>query len=126
MGIELRFAPGKSSLCHIPIPTPVIMDDKRAKVKAPYLLFNVKEGQGQIKNIHVYDGPFRFQTFDNLSLKGKHDDNVDNVNTISLTNFHEVIYGMSISFYFTAPTGIDSPIPPPLLTITTAGADFLL
>ena len=125
-GTELRFSPGKSSWCHIPIPTPVILDDKRAKVKTLFLFFNVKEGQGQIKNIHVYDGPFRIQTFDNLSLKGKHDDKIDKVNTISLPNQHDVLYGMSMSFYFIAATGIDSPIPPPLLTITTAGADFLL
>jgi hypothetical protein len=31
---------------------------------------------------------------------------------------------MSISFFFQAAAGIDSPIPPPLLTVTTAGADF--
>jgi Family of unknown function (DUF6623) len=125
-GTELRFVPGKSSWCHIPIPTPVIVDNQRLKVQKLFLFFNVKEGQGSIRNIHVYDGPSRIQTFDGLTLKGDHGGGIDSVNTITLQNQHSVLFGISISFLFQAAIGIDSPIPPPLLTVTTAGADFLL
>jgi len=125
-GTELRFASGKSSWCHIPIPTPVIVNDQRLKVQKLFLLFNVKEAQSRIMNIHIYDGPNRIQTFDGLSLKGDHSGGIDDVNTITLQKQHEVFYGVSISFFFQAATGIDSPIPPPLLTVTTAGADFIL
>lgn len=125
-GTELRFVPGKSSWCHILIPTPVIVDDQRLKVQKLFLFFNVNEGQGSIRNIHIYDGPNRIQTFDGLSLKGNHSGGVDSANTISLQNQHSVLFGISISFLFQAAIGIDSTIPPPLLTITTAGADFLL
>ena len=99
-GTELRFVPGKSSWCHIPIPTPVIVDNQRLKVQKLFLFFNVKEGQGSIRNIHVYDGPSRIQTVDGLTLKCDHVGCIDNVNTITLQNQHSVLFGLSISFLF--------------------------
>ena len=125
-GTELGFVPGKSSWCHIPIPTPVIMDGRRSKVQKLFLFFSAKAGQGHINNIHVWDGPFAIQRFDGLSLKGEHGSGIDSINTITLQKPHDVLYGISISFSFQAAIGIDSSIPPPLLTVTTAGADFFL
>jgi hypothetical protein len=123
-GIDLRFIPGKSSWCHIPIPTPVIIDDKRTKVQTLFLLFESKVGDGDIRFIHIYDGAFKIQEFNSISLKGSHRTGLDSSNTITLSNPHEVLFGMSISFFFQAAIGIDSSIPPPLLRIATAGADF--
>jgi hypothetical protein len=124
-GTELRFIPGKSSWCHIPIPTPVIMNDARAKVQRMFLLFKCKSGDGEIRNIHIYDGPNRIDIRDNIHLSGDHGGGIDAVNTITLPTPHEVLWGMSISFFFQAAIGFDSRIPPPMLTITTAGADFI-
>jgi uncharacterized protein DUF6623 len=123
-GTILRFIPGKSSWCHIPIPTPVIMNDIRAKVQKMFLLFNCKIGDGEIRNIHIYDGPNRIFVKDGIHLSGDHSLGLDGVNTVTLPSLHEVLWGMSISFFFQAAQGIDSTIPPPMLTITTAGADF--
>jgi hypothetical protein len=124
-GTILRFIPGKSSWCHIPIPTPVIMNDVRAKVQKMFLLFNCKEGEGSIRNIHIYDGPFRIDVRDDIRLSGDHGGGIDSINTITLPTPHEVAWGMSISFLFQAAIGFDTSIPPPMLTITTAGADFI-
>jgi hypothetical protein len=102
----------------------VIINDVRAKVQKMFLLFKCQQGMGEIRNIHIYDGPNRITTMDNIHLSGDHGGGLDGVNTINLQVPHEVPWGMSISFSFQAAIGIDSSIPPPLLTITTAGADF--
>ena len=57
----LRFLPGKSSWCHIAIPSPVIIDDQRLGVKNLFLLYNVKEGEGSITTVAIYDGPTRLE-----------------------------------------------------------------
>jgi hypothetical protein len=124
-GTELRFIPGKSSWCHISIPTPVIMDGLRAKVQKMFLLFICQIDEGDIRNIHIWDGPNIIDVRDDIHLSGNHGGGLDDVNTITLPTPHEVIWGMSISFFFQAVIGIESRIPPPMLTITTAGADFI-
>jgi hypothetical protein len=123
-GTELRFGPGKSSWCHIPIPTPVIIDDRRARLQKLFLFFKCEEVDGDIRNIHIYDGPVAIQRFNGLSLKGNHSERIDSTNTITLQNPREVFHGISISFLFQAVKGIDTSIPAPLLTITSAGGDF--
>jgi hypothetical protein len=124
-GTDLRFDPGQSSWCHIPIPTPVIIDDQRLHVRNLYLLYSVKEGEGSIRTILTYDGPHLMKTFDGLSLAGDHGHSVTAWNTLDMSNYGNVVaFGISISFLFQA--AIDSPNPKPLLTITAAGADFFL
>jgi hypothetical protein len=121
------------SWCHIPIPTPVILDGARVRVQTLFLLF--KTGQhAAIDNIHVFDGPRRIANFDvipgsNYSARrtGNYSQGVAPQNTITLPSVHEVALGLSISFTFRpvalsvdrAPTD-----PEGSLLITSAGADF--
>jgi hypothetical protein len=100
------------------------MNDVRAKVQKMFLLFKCEVGTGEVRNIHVYDGPYKIAAFDNIHLSGDHSGGIDSINTITLQSPHAVLSGMSISFLFQAGIGIDSPIAPPLLTVTTAGGDF--
>jgi hypothetical protein len=123
-GIDLFFIPGKASWCHIPIPTPVIVNDQRTKVQKLFLLFECLERDGSITNIHIFDGPFKVQEFNNLSRGGEHRARLDNINTITLQNPRVVKFGISITFRYQAAIGIDTNIPPPLLMVSSAGADF--
>ena len=123
-GTDLLFIPGKSSWCHIPIPTPVIMNDQRANVQNLFLLFQSNRGEGSIRQVHIWDASIPVQQFNDLHLDGDHR-GLDASGTFTLSNPHQVLFGMSISFRFQASIGIDSRVPPSLLRITSAGADFL-
>lgn len=123
-GIDLSIQPGRSSWFHIAIPTPVISNDVRAKLFRCFLLFESPVGRGLLNNVHIFDGPTRIQEFRDLRLSGAHGVALDEGNTFTLSTPHIVLFGISISFFFQAATGIDSAVPPILLRVTTAGADF--
>lgn len=118
---------------HIPIPTPVIVNDVRLKVQKFFLLF--KTGQhAAIDNIHIYDGPKKIFSLDvvpgsNISARrtGDHSRAIDPQNTFTLPTPHEPEFGMSISFSF-RPVAVNTSLrpvdPEGKLMITTAGADF--
>ena len=119
--------------CHIPIPTPVIVDGVRLRVQTLFLLF--KTGQhAAIDNVHIFDGPNRIHTWDaNIGAggagrrTGDHSRGTDPVNTLTLPNPHSVMFGMSIAFTF-VPVALSTASPPVdpegTLLITAAGADF--
>jgi hypothetical protein len=123
-GADMAITPGKNSWFHIPIPTPVIVGDKRATVQKLFLLFRVDPGSGEIRNIHIYDGSAKVQEFNGLSFNGEHRTALDGQNTFNLSQPHTVAFGMGISFFFQAAIGIDSPIPPARLIVASAGGDF--
>jgi hypothetical protein len=120
MGIR----PGKGCWFHIPVPTPVIVGDKRTTIQKLFLLFETPVGQGEIRNVHIYDGSAKVQEFNGLHLSGAHRTGLDAQNTFNLSAAHTVIFGMGISFFYQAAIGFDSPIPPARLIIGTAGGDF--
>lgn len=119
---------------HIAIPTPVIINDVRTKVRNLFLLY--KTGQhAAIDSVHIYDGPNRIHTEDfvngggpsPLRRTGNHSTAIDSRNTITLAADHEVLWGLSISFKMTplAITVSSPPVDPEgTVLITTAGADF--
>ena len=134
--MQFTFAQNQSppaAWCHIPIPTPVIVNDVRLKVQTPFLLF--KAGQhAAIDNVHIFDGPNRIHTWNTVvgnnaagRRSGDHSRGIDSVNTLTLPNPHSVIFGMSIAFTF-VPVALTTSSPPVdpegTLLITTAGADF--
>lgn len=135
--LQFTFAANQSppaAWCHIPIPTPVILNDARLKVRNLYLLY--KTGQHTaIDSIHIFDGPNRIHTEDfingsgNSPLRrtGNHSTGIDGRNTIALPSDHEVLWGMSIAFKLVpvALTVSSPPVDPEgTVLITTAGADF--
>jgi hypothetical protein len=135
--MQFTFARGVNppgTWCHIPIPTPAIVNDVRLKVQKLFLLF--KTGQhASIDNIHIFDGHKKIHALDvipgsssSARRTGDHSRGIDAENTITLPAPHEVSFGLSISFTF-RPVALNTsqgPVDPEgTLLITTAGADFI-
>src|SRR5947209_18284513 len=118
----MTIVPGKSSWFHIPLPTPVITNNAHATVQKLFLMFDAVSGN--IRAVHIYDDSSKVQEFNELMLEGEHRTALDNANTFNLATPHTVIFGMGISFLFTAAIGFDTQIPPARLIIASAGGDF--
>jgi Family of unknown function (DUF6623) len=123
-GTKIGVVPLQGSWFHISIPTPVILKDKRAKVQKLFLLFRCPgDYPSSIREVHIWDAATLVQKFEGLDLKGDYGGHIDASNTFTLTNPHEVLFGMSISFYFQG--GNRSPGSERInFTVTGAGADF--
>jgi hypothetical protein len=121
-GADMSLKPGKSSWFHISVPTPVIVGDVRSQLKKIFVMFDCSGGR--ITEVHVWDGSFKVQEFKGLALTGEHRVSLDGANTFTLAQPHTVIYGIGITFTFSADIGFDSPIPPSRLILATAGGDF--
>jgi hypothetical protein len=122
-GADMAIQPGKGSWFHIPLPTPVIVNDVRTKLQRVFLLFDAVSGS--IRNVHVYDGSSKLQEFNNLLFEGEHRLALDGQNTFNLATPHTVAWGIGISFFFIADIGFDTSIPPARLILGAAGGDFL-
>jgi hypothetical protein len=123
-GADMAVNPGKGTWFHIPIPTPVVVANVRAQLTRFFLLFETEPGAGEIRHVHIYDGSFKPQEFNDLSLQGNHREGLDGTNTFTLAAPHSVLWGIGITFFFQAAIGLDSPIPPSRLILGAAGADF--
>jgi hypothetical protein len=123
-GADMAIQPGKDSWFHIPLPTPVIVNDVRTTLHRVFLLFD--SVSGSIRNVHVYDGSAKVQEFNGLFLEGEHRLALDGQNTFNLASPHTVAWGIGISFYFIADIGFDSAIPPARLILGAAGGDFFI
>jgi hypothetical protein len=123
-GTDLLINSGTETWFHIPISTPVLINDVRAQLVRVFILFETTPGDGFIGNVHVYDGAFNPQQFNDLNLAGEHRTGLDGANTFTLAQPHTVAFGIGISFRFVAAVGFDSAVGPFLVRIATAGADF--
>jgi hypothetical protein len=121
-GADMQVKPGKSSWFHIALPTPVIVSDSRSNLIRVFLMFESE--QGSIRNVHVYDGSFKVQEFNDLLITGEHRLSLDSVNTFNLANPHTVILGIGVSLLYIADIGFDSTIPPSRLILASAGGDY--
>jgi hypothetical protein len=126
-GTQLHFNSGQSSWLHITVPTPTILSGVRTELSRVFLLFTVDEGNGYIKQVHLYDGPFQTDDFgDDLFLQGEHWLAIDKANTFVLKRPHVVAFGVGISFFFQAAKLTDkgSGDSPLMLQIAGARAEF--
>ena len=123
-GADMSVKPGKSSWFHISLPTPVIVSDVRSQLQRVFLLFDAQGGS--IRNVHVYDGSSVIHEVNNILFEGEHRLQLDAKNTFNLPNPHTVVWGIGISFVFTAAIGFDSAIPPSRLILGAAGGDFMV
>ena len=94
-GGDMAIKPGKASWFHIPIPTPVIVNDVRTQLHRVFLLFDAVSGR--IANLHVYDGSSKVQEFEGIDRTGEHRIGLDNQNTFDLAEPHTVAFGIGIS-----------------------------
>jgi hypothetical protein len=122
-GADMSVKPGQGSWFHIALPTPVIVSDVRSSLIRVFLLFESE--QGSIRNVHVYDGSFKIQEFNDLLSEGEHRLGLDDMNTFNLAQPHSVAFGIGVSFFFIANIGFDSAIPPSRLIVASAGGDYI-
>jgi hypothetical protein len=111
--------PAGENWFHIPIPTPVILDDRRPKLTKVFVFF--KTTDAKIDRIHFYDGPTAFKVIDDLNLQGEHSRAIDTSNSWKIDPPLEIKYGLGISVYVRS-TVRDRQGE---ILFTTAGADFL-
>lgn len=123
-GADMLIEPGKASWFHIPIPTPVLVNDARASLHRVFLMF--KSEWGSIHSLHVYDGSSKPQEFHDLLLQGEHRLTLDAENTFVLEKPHPVVWGIGISFHFVAGIGADNSVPPARLIVAAAGAELMV
>lgn len=121
-GADMSVKPGQSCWFHIPLATPVIVGDVRAKVQRLFLMFHTTEGS--IRNVHIYDGSSIVEEMNGLMLEGEHRISLDSENTFNLRRPHTAVYGIGISFFFIANIGFDAAIPASRLIVSSAGGDF--
>lgn len=102
---------------HVAIPTPVIVEDRRATLGRVMVLFAVTQQFAALKEVHVWDGPNRILYRDNLSIDGTHSGGLDALNTWNV-NHDGIAWGVGISMLFSSrETGTE-------IYFASAGADF--
>jgi hypothetical protein len=124
-GADVHVKPGRGCWFHIPLPTPVIVDNARVRLQRVFVLFKSDPGAGEIRNLHVYDGAAKPQEFNDLHLSGEHRHGLDCTNWFELTTPHPVEWGIGISFFFQATIGF-AQTPPARLIVASAGADYVV
>ncbi|GAA4636922.1 hypothetical protein GCM10023196_088680 [Actinoallomurus vinaceus] len=107
---------GQSNWFHIAIPTPVIVEDRRATLGRVMILFSVTAQFGALRSVHVWDGPNRILQRDGLSVDGNHSGSLDAFNTFNV-NHDGIAWGVGISMLFSAPGGAE-------IYFASAGGDF--
>jgi hypothetical protein len=65
---EVEGNPGTSNWFHFSIPTPVIINDVRLRIKAAMLVFATDSVDAFVRDVHVYDGSKRIGVFDDVYL----------------------------------------------------------
>jgi hypothetical protein len=123
-GTLLFVKSGTQNWFHIPISTPVLINNVRAQLVRVFILYQTDPADGIISNVWVYDGETIIQEFNNLQWAGPHGSAIDNSNHLMLAAPHSVCFGIGISFQFEANTPIDGPGAIYRVFIPTAGADF--
>jgi hypothetical protein len=106
-----------SNWFHIPIPTPVILDDARPQLVKVFVLY-MAGSSTMITNVHVYDGPRSVAMFDGLSLNGDHHWAIDASNHWVINPPLTILYGLGLSIGVVFGLNFGG------ILFTTAGADF--
>lgn len=122
-GKSFRGRDNQSNWFHFCIPTPVILNDARAKLQKVFVLFNA-DSVVSVTDVHVWDGPRQIYASNMPSgVSGRHDgsagfsDLQPNITSWDIPDQPEVLFGVVISVrvQFTDEGNI---------TFTAAGADF--
>jgi len=70
-GVTFTKPGGGEDWIHVPIPTPVIVQNVRARLHKVFCLFDAQAG-AEVINFHVFDGGLRIGSRDGTSLTGNH------------------------------------------------------
>lgn len=114
-GVEYRCQDESDYWFHFAIPTPVINDGVRARLRRAMVLFTAGTGVS-LSALHVWDGPNQVFTQNGLAIGGGNPSLIDGRNAFALPD-HEVQWGVGISvqFHFADAGNV---------TLHTAGVDF--
>jgi hypothetical protein len=125
--------PGTDNWFHIPITTPVILDDSRLQLVKIFVFFDSDLGTSAgdrpaIMDIHIYDGGNKIKEFNNLpALAGKHNAAIDSSNSFDVTPPIPILFGLSFSVHVRFPPSYPSGVlVNHEIVFTTAGADLTL
>ncbi|MEN6425812.1 MAG: DUF6623 family protein [Phycisphaerales bacterium] len=67
---EIEGKPGLTNWFHFAIPTPVLVNDARLRIKKVMLRFTTASVDAFVRDVHVYDGEKRIAVFDEVYLSG--------------------------------------------------------
>ncbi len=67
---EIEGKPGLTNWFHFSIPTPVIINDARLRIRKVVLRFTTASVDAFVRDVHVYDGEMRIAVFDEVYLSG--------------------------------------------------------
>lgn len=104
------------------LPTPVIVNGKRSKVKDVFVLYST-QGTAKVMSVHVYDSARRIATYDGLHYSGDHSSALDVKNGWGIHPRHEMLFGLGISVL--VDFGPPSKLGVPGIIFYSAGADFV-
>lgn len=116
-GVQYHCQDNSSYWFHFAIPTPVLVNDRRARIVQAMVLYST-DLPVTMQAIHVWDGARRIFQRDGLSVGGDHREDLTNdVTSFIIADRPEVLWGVGISvaFYF-ADAG--------QVTLHSAGVDF--
>lgn len=114
---------GKNTLWfHIPITTPVIIDDIRPKLAKVFLCYRTT-GNSKLRAIHLYDGGTKVGGWEGMSLEGDHPQTALDANNTWVLNPMTILFGLGLSvqvWFGLTENGII-----PEFLFYAAGADFV-
>ena len=114
-GIFFRIRANNRLWFHVPIPTPVLVEDKRATLGRVMALFQINNGR--LDTVQVTDGRNIIRRHENLDIAGDHSGGLDNGNTFDV-NHDGIAVGVCFSLHFAAGDAAAD------LIIVSAGGDF--
>ncbi len=96
-GVTFHLEAGQGDWFHAPIPTPVIVENERARLGQVIVLYSFPQ-TAALHSVHVWDGPNRISATDGLDLTGDHGAGMDGDNTFPV--IHEGILWVSGSRFW--------------------------
>ncbi len=117
---------GNSNWFHVPIATPVIVNNVRAKLVQVFVMFQcgdptatiASNAGANITDVHVWDGANRIKMFGPFNLFGEHRFRLSTSTTFQMGAVHpDVIFGIELAVHVTFSQD-------QTITFSSAGADF--
>jgi hypothetical protein len=117
-GVIFHMQANRQNWFHVPLPTPVIVEDQRATLARVMILFEFPEG-ASLTSVQVYDGPNLIFTSPLLNTTGEHFGGLDSDNTFDVSQVYQegIQWGVGISMQVTTVVTSD-------IYFASAGGDF--
>ncbi|MEV0231592.1 DUF6623 family protein [Nonomuraea sp. NPDC050786] len=99
-GVTFSLPANGGDWIHLPIPTPVIVEDRRATLDRVLILFDARETSALLA-VHVWDGPNRILVREGLRIEGDHAHGLSGDNVFPVGH-DGIAWGCGISMFFSA------------------------